>query len=115
MDVLDTPNSILGWTIKTRMQITLTWLIPSIMQLLVYVTIIAVDCGLVVQHLLTKNLLWGYLTLSFIIAPALLCFIFILLSPTQWPEPIGWSKENRKFLGRQIVHLIVFPVGAIYR
>lgn len=115
MDVLDAPTCVAGYNIKTKMQIVLTGLIPSIIQLLVYITITVVDIGLVVQHFLMNNVLWACLTLSFILAPSILCFSIIMVSPWQWPEKSGCSSKNRVFFIRQLLNMILFPLGAIYR
>lgn len=107
------PTCVAGYNIKTKMQIVLTCLVPTSIQLLVYITISVVDFGLVVQHFLVKNVLWACLTLSFILAPSLLCFIIIMFS--SWPEKSGCSSVNIKFFIRQLLNMIFFPLGAIYR
>lgn len=115
MDELDAPAKVCGYSIKTRMQIVLSCVLPNIVQLIVYITITVVDFGLVVQHFLVKNVLWGSLTLTFILCPAILCFTIIAISPWQWPNKNGGSGENKKFFIRQFLNLVLFPFGAIYR
>lgn len=105
---------ILGYSVKTRWQICLNYLIPCIIELLVYISVIVIDSALVFQHILDKNFLWGWLTLGVTIIPAILTFICVIVS-NQWPIEEGFGSEKRNFFYRQIVNLFAFPIGAIYR
>lgn len=115
MDPLDNVAvKILGFSVKTRWQITLNYLIPSIIELLVYITVIVVDGALVYQHILDENYLWAWITMGIVIIPAIFTFICIMVSD-QWPNEEGFGGEKKKFLGRQIINFVFFPMGAIYR
>lgn len=115
MDPLENVSEkILGYSIKTKWQITLNYLIPCIVEVLVYITVIVVDGALVYQHILDQNYLWAWITLGIVIVPALLTFICVVVSD-QWPIEEGFRSEKRRFLLRQIVNLFFFPIGAIYR
>lgn len=115
MDPLENiTEKILGYSIKTKWQITLNYLIPCIVEVLVYITVIVVDSSLVYQHISDQNFLWAWITLAIVIVPALLTFICVVVSD-QWPIEEGFRSEKRKFLLRHIVNLFFFPIGAIYR
>ena len=116
MDALDgAPKCILGYNVKTRMQIVLTCLIPSAVSLLVYVSLITIDVALIVKHFLDKNFVWAGLTALFVLMPAVICFIVIMMSAWQWPQQQGCTSDNVKFFFRQLFNLVFFPISAIFR
>lgn len=120
MDELDgAPNQVLGLRHKTRTQIVLKCLIPSILELLVYMTVIMADICVTIQHFRDKNPLFGAITLTLIWLPPIACFISIVISPWQWPdvddEQSGCSTIHVKFFGKQIFNFVLFPLGAVYR
>ena len=115
MDPLENiPEKILGYGVKTKWQITLNYLIPSIVELLVFITIIVVDSALVYQHIVDENYLWAWITLGIVVVPAILTFICVILSD-QWPIEDVFGCERRKFFGKQIINLLFFPLAATYR
>lgn len=129
-DVLDgVPKHVLGWPIKTKTQITLTWIIPTVLELFVYIVLITSDISVCVQHFIEQNYVWASLTLAFIWLPAVLCFCTIITSPWQWPDyyvdnnndcdcnrdPDGCSTPCVQFVFRLIFNFVCFPVGAISR
>ncbi|KAG5669999.1 hypothetical protein PVAND_000287 [Polypedilum vanderplanki] len=115
MDPLENvPVKILGYSVKTRWQITLNYLIPCIVELLVFLSVMVVDGALVYQHLLDKNYLWAWHTLGIVFIPPVLTFVCILMSD-QWPIETGFGREKRIFLARQIMNLFLFPICATYR
>lgn len=105
---------ILGYSVKTRWQISLNYLLPSICELLVYITVIVVDSALVYQHILDESYLWAWITLTVVIVPAVLTFVCVMVSD-QWPAEEGLGAERKKFFRRQLFNLILFPIAAIYR
>jgi hypothetical protein len=116
MDPLDEiPEKILGYKVKTRWQITLFYLIPCIVELMVYVCLTIIDAGVAYQHWIDRHRLYATITLTVILVPAFLTFVVVMLSD-QWP-PIqdDDSKERWIFFGRQLVNLFLFPIAAIYR
>jgi hypothetical protein len=115
MDPLENvPVKILGFSIKTRWQITLNYLIPSIIELLVYLSVMVVDGALVYQHLRDRNSLWAWWTLGFVIVAPVLTFVCVLMSD-QWPIESGFKRKKWAFLGRQVTNLLLFPICATYR
>lgn len=126
------PNQLFGYEIKTRMRILLSYLLPAFLELNIYNVLMAADIALVVQHFRDGHNVWSSLTLSFILAPAILCFLTIIGSPSQW-LPVendddkmtttattqyggrGRCCMSCKFLMRQLFNLIIFPIISIYR
>lgn len=116
MDPLDEiPEKVLGYKVKTRWQIVLYYLIPCIVELMVYVSLTIIDVGVSYQHWIDRRRLYAAITISFIFVPAILTFVCVMLSD-QWPiEGENSSKEKWIFFGRQLVNLLLFPVAAVYR
>lgn len=115
MDPLENvAEKILGYSVKTRWQIILNYLIPSIVELLVYITVVVVDGALVYQHIVDENYLWAWLTMGIVMIPAILTFICVIVSD-QWPFEDGFGREKGKFLGRLTMNFFLFPFTAIYR
>lgn len=117
MDPLENvPEKILGYSVKSRWQITFNYLIPCIVEIFVYITVVVVDGALVYQHLIVdENNLWAWITLGIVMIPAILTFLCVIVSSDQWPIEEGFGSEKRKFLGRLTMSLLLFPFGAIYR
>jgi hypothetical protein len=117
MDALDgIPKEVLGHELKTRTQIVLTCLIPVILELLVYLVLIPTDILVTIQLVIDGHNLWAGLTFVFIWTPAVLCFLIIIVSPSQWPEPWKYCYGvNFCFFCRQCLNLVFFPISAIYR
>lgn len=115
MDPLDgIPVKILGYSVKTRWQISLNYLIPCVVELLVYVSLMVIDGATVYQHLLDRHYLFAWITLGVIFVPAVLTFVCVLLSD-QWPIENGCGSEKWKFFARQLVNFLLFPFSAVYR
>ncbi|XP_021693472.1 uncharacterized protein LOC5569644 [Aedes aegypti] len=116
MDVLDgVPRCVLGYQVKTRTQIVFSFLIPVIFELLVYTVVITADVLVVVEHFRNDNPTWAWFTLSFMWLPAIACFAAVLSSPSQWPETIGFDERTLRFVEKNLLVLVFFPVAAVYR
>lgn len=115
MDPFDNISvKILGYSVKTRWQISLNYLIPCTAELLVFIIVMVVDGALIYQHMLDENYIWAWYTLGIIIIPALLTLICILASD-QWPIESGFGSEKRKFFAAQLLNFTLFPACATYR
>lgn len=140
LDDLDcNPRCLLGWPIKTRTQIWLNWIVPTALELFVYLVLIVADCSVVALHFLDGNPHWGALTLTFVWVPVFLCFCSIITSPWQWPDYYatdidevddgegggggggagggggGASKPCLLFILRLTANVLLFPVFAVFR
>ncbi|XP_058456259.1 uncharacterized protein LOC131433697 [Malaya genurostris] len=116
MDVLDgVPKCVLGYQVKSRTQIVLSFLIPVIFELLVYTVVMTADVLVTIEHFRNENQTWAWLTLSFMWLPAVACFSAILSSPSQWPETVGCDERTGKFVLKNLLVLTLFPVAAVYR
>lgn len=115
MDALDgVPERVLGYKVKTRWQISLNYLIPCVVELLVFISVIVIDSATVYQHLIDRQYFYAWITLGVIFVPAVLTFICVMMSD-QWPTESGCSTEKWKFFGRQLMNLLLFPICAVYR
>ena len=113
MDPLENcPIKILGYKVKTKLQISLSYLIPTVCECLVFISLMTVDGALVYQHFIDKNYFYAYLSVVLIPLPAILCFICVMFSD-QWPNKTCCGKF--KFFLIQLLNALLFPIGAIYR
>jgi hypothetical protein len=108
------PTKILGFSVKTRWQTSLNYLLPSIIELLVYISVMVIDGALVYQHMYDRHFRYCWITLGLIFVPAVVTFICVLFSD-QWPVEFGFGSEKGKFLARQVTNFLLFPLCAIYR
>ncbi|XP_058811400.1 uncharacterized protein LOC131676301 [Topomyia yanbarensis] len=116
MDVLDgVPKCVLGYQVKTRTQIVLNFLIPVVFELLVYTVVMTADVLVTIEHFRNGHQSWAWLTLSFMWLPAIACFSATLSSPSQWPEVVGCDEQTGRFVMKNLLVLLLFPVAAIYR
>lgn len=115
MDALDgVPERVLGYKVKTRWQISLNYLVPCSIELLVFISVMVVDSATVYQLLLDRLYLYAWITLGVIFVPAALTFVCVMISD-QWPVEGGCGTEKWKFFARQLVNLLLFPICAIFR
>uniref|UniRef100_A0A182SL73 XK-related protein n=1 Tax=Anopheles maculatus TaxID=74869 RepID=A0A182SL73_9DIPT len=116
MDVLDgVPRSVLGYPVKTRTQIVMTFLVPVIFELLVYIVLTTADILVTIEHFRNGNPSWGWFTLALIWLPSVVCFCSIISTPDRWPVQIGCDKRTGVFLFNNIAILVFFPLAALYR
>lgn len=115
MDPLEgVPVKILGYNVKTRWQISLNYLIPCAIELLVYISVMVIDSATIYQHLLDLNYIYAWITMGLIFSPAIITFGCVLLSD-QWPIEAGCGVEKWKFFGRLLMNFMLFPICSIYR
>lgn len=115
MDPLEgVPAKILGYNVKTRWQISLNYLIPCVVELFVYISLMVVDGATVYQHLLDRHSTYAWITLGIVIIPAVITFVCVLFSD-QWPIEKGCGSEKWKFFLRLLINFLLFPACAIYR
>ncbi|XP_075168252.1 uncharacterized protein LOC142240428 [Haematobia irritans] len=108
------PHHILGYTIRSRTRIYVSYIIPSVLELLVYIAQITGDCAVSYQHFKSQQSDFGWATLCLILVPPVLCFILILSSKAQWEQPIREGTQV-KFVCTQLVHMVFFPFFVIQR
>ncbi|XP_053673688.1 uncharacterized protein LOC128723945 [Anopheles nili] len=116
MDVLDgVPRSVLGYPVKTRTQLVVTFLVPVIFELMVYIVLMTADILVAMEHFNNGNTSWGWFTLSLICLPSIVCFCSIISNPERWPEEIGFDQRTGWFLFHNFAILVFFPLAALYR
>ncbi|XP_055859247.1 uncharacterized protein LOC129921443 [Episyrphus balteatus] len=114
MDARDgTPQHILGLPIRSHTRIYVSYLIPSCLELFVYIVQFFADCAVSYQHFRFGQIFFGWITLTLVLAPPVLCFIFVMTSAEQWSNPRHANKT--KFITFQVGSLLLFPIFAAYR
>lgn len=97
-NVLDgLPKQLFGYQLKTKTQIVLHYLLPAIFELCIYIILTVADVALIVQHFRDTHSIWASLTLTFVVLPAVLCFITIIASPSQWPGKWQAREEKQQY------------------
>ncbi|XP_049532165.1 uncharacterized protein LOC125949293 [Anopheles darlingi] len=116
MDALDgVPRSVLGYPVKTRTQIVMTFLVPVIFEMLVYIVLTTADVLVTIEHFRNGNTAWGWTTLALIWLPSIVCFCSIISTPERWPEAIGCDERTGRFVFKNLAILLLFPLAALYR
>uniref|UniRef100_A0A182KH14 XK-related protein n=1 Tax=Anopheles christyi TaxID=43041 RepID=A0A182KH14_9DIPT len=116
MDALDgVPRSVLGYPVKTRTQIVMTFLVPVIFELMVYIVLTTADILITVEHFRNGSPTWAWFTLTLIWLPSVVCFCSIISTPERWPEQIGCDERTGRFLFNNVAILLFFPLAALYR
>ena len=108
------PHHILGATIRSRTRIYVSYVIPNILESLVYIVQIVADCAVSYQHFKTHQPDFGWATLSLILVPPVITCILVLSSKNQWLRPKQEGKQV-KFVCTQLMQMILFPFFVIYR
>uniref|UniRef100_A0A1B0C7X4 XK-related protein n=1 Tax=Glossina palpalis gambiensis TaxID=67801 RepID=A0A1B0C7X4_9MUSC len=105
------PHKILGYTIRSRTRIYVSFIIPRVLELLIFIVEIVADSAVSYQHFKVRQLAFAWSTLILIWTPPLVTFLIITRSE-------GYRKESQqslwKFLSLQLLKLLVFPVFMIY-
>ncbi|XP_005176552.1 uncharacterized protein LOC101891326 [Musca domestica] len=108
------PHHILGYTIRSRTRIYVSYVIPNILELLVYMAQITGDCAVSYQHFKSHQPDFGWATACLIWVPPVFCFLIVMCSKAQWEKPIR-NGTRFKFVCKQLVQMIFFPFFVIYR
>jgi hypothetical protein len=114
----DHKNSIkcLKIPLRSKEQIYLIFLLPSIVHCFVYVLHFSADLVVAVQHFKENNSMWAFITILFIYAPALVYFILTISRPDWWMTDYDkMYKGIFLWLLLQLGKLIAFPFFALYR
>ncbi|KAM7344780.1 uncharacterized protein ACRADG_011371 [Cochliomyia hominivorax] len=108
------PHHILGLTIRSRTRIYVSYVIPNILELLVYIVQIVADCAVSYQHFKSHQPDFGWATLFLILVPPVVTCILILSSKSQWVKPTQ-NATRVKFVCIQLLQMILFPFFVVYR
>ncbi|XP_062136010.1 uncharacterized protein LOC133845547 [Drosophila sulfurigaster albostrigata] len=110
----DPPAHIMGYTIRSRTRIYVSYIIPSCLGLLVFMVQTATDLALSSQYFRVQEIGYGVGTLILVLIPPLLTFILVLLSREQRCSACGERSKWKSFcLGLQ--QLLIFPFVVLYR
>ena len=110
------PTRCLKIPLKSTEQIYLVFLIPTLVNCILYVLHFSADLVVAVQHFREGNPIWGSSTIALIYTPAVAYFILTVSRPDWWmTDNDKVSKGAFAWFGLQLCHLIAFPLFALYR
>lgn len=102
--------------LNSKEQIYLIFLIPAIVNCLVYLVHFLADLVVAVQHFREHNPIWACITIGFMYAPALAYFLLTVSRPDWWmTDDDKLHKGAFLWFLLQVAKLIAFPVFALYR
>ncbi|XP_043673585.1 uncharacterized protein LOC122631678 [Vespula pensylvanica] len=102
--------------LKSIEQIYLVFLIPTIINCIIYIIHFSADLVVAIQHFRENNPIWGSCTLSLMYAPAIVYFILTISRPDWWmTDDDKLTKGISIWFFLQICQLIGFPFFALYR
>lgn len=102
--------------LKSTEQIYLVFLVPTLINCVVYIIHFAADLVVAIQHFKEDNPLWGMATLTFIYAPALIYFVLTVSRPDWWmTEDDKVSKGVLGWFALQACHFVGFAFFVLYR
>ena len=110
------PTRLFKVPLKSKEQIYLVFLIPAMINCLIYVIHFSSDLVVAVQHFRENNPIWGCITISFMYAPAIAYFVLTISRPDWW-----MTDDDKLYKGAflwfllQLIKLIMFPFFALYR
>ncbi|XP_037956180.1 uncharacterized protein LOC119685856 isoform X1 [Teleopsis dalmanni] len=107
------PNHILGYVIRSRTRIYISYLIPAVLELIVYITQIVADCSVSYEHFESNQPAFGWGTLVLVLMPPLLTFCSVVSSTEHRNNPK--YKNGLSFVIHQLIQLLLFPLLIIYR
>ncbi|XP_014204092.1 uncharacterized protein LOC106636260 [Copidosoma floridanum] len=102
--------------LKSREQVYLVFLVPTIISCLVYVLHFAADLVVALQHYRENNPAWACITVGFMYAPAVAYFVLTISRPDWWmTDDDKLHKGAFLWCLMQIAKLVAFPFFALYR
>lgn len=102
--------------LKSVEQICLVFLIPAIVNCMIYVMHFTADFVVAVQHFREGNPIWGSGTIALMYAPAVAYFMLTISRPDWWmTDDDKISKGVFLWFALQLFQLIAFPFFALYR
>uniref|UniRef100_A0A1A9UIX6 XK-related protein n=1 Tax=Glossina austeni TaxID=7395 RepID=A0A1A9UIX6_GLOAU len=105
------PHKILGYTIRSRTRIYVSFIIPRVLELLIFVVEIVADTAVSYQHFKARQLAFAWSTLILVWIPPLVTFMIITCSESYRKEA---QQSLWKFLSLQLLKLLMFPVFMTY-
>ncbi|KAH8277658.1 hypothetical protein KR018_003252 [Drosophila ironensis] len=108
------PPHILGYAIRSRTRIWVSYILPTSLALLVYIVQTASDLALSYQHFSQKAPALAVGTLVLVLVPPLLTFLLVITSKDQRQNE---SSQRSRCLALSLgfVRLLLFPFFVVYR
>lgn len=102
--------------LKPKDQIIVYFLMPAVVNCLLYIMQFAADFVVAMQHFKEQNFGWGWVTLAFICAPAVVYFLLTIARPDWWrTEEEESTSELCIWFLLQLSCLVAFPLYALFR
>lgn len=102
--------------LKSTEQIYLIFLIPAVINCIIYILHFSADLVVAIQHFRAGNPIWGYCTLAIIYTPALSYFILTVSRPDWWmTDDDKVSKGILGWFGLQVCQFAGFVFFVLYR
>lgn len=108
------PAHILGYTIRSRTRIYVSYVLPACLTQLVYLLQMSSDLALSYQHFRQQEPAYGAGTLVLVLIPPLLTYVLLLTSREQRHEA---TQQRGKFAscGLGLLQLLLFPLVVLHR
>ncbi|XP_026826696.1 uncharacterized protein LOC105274442 isoform X1 [Ooceraea biroi] len=102
--------------LKSNEQIYLIFLLPAVINCLIYIVHFSADLVVAIQHFKEENPIWGSCTLAIMYAPALMYFILTVSRPDWWmTDDDKVSKGVLGWFALQLCQLAGFVLYVLYR
>jgi len=102
--------------LRSTEQIYLIFLLPAVINCLIYIVHFSADLVVAIQHFKEENPIWGSCTLAIMYAPALTYFILTISRPDWWmTDDDKISKGILSWFILQLCQLMGFVFYVLYR
>lgn len=108
------PAQILGYTIRSRTRIYVSYVLPACLAQLVYLLQMSSDIALSYQHFRQQEPGYGAGTLVLVLIPPLLTFVLVLTSREQRNEATQ-QRGTLASCGWALLQLLLFPLVVMHR
>ncbi|EDW02502.1 uncharacterized protein LOC6560130 [Drosophila grimshawi] len=108
------PTHILGYTIRSRTRIYISYIIPTCLALLVFLLQTATDLALSYQHFRQHDVGYGVGTLIIVLMPPLLTYVLVLSSRDQ-RRSVQANRSAFVSCSLGMLQLLLFPFTVLYR
>nr|CAD7577815.1 unnamed protein product [Timema californicum] len=110
----DMPSTVMGYPLTIQQQICLCFLLPSIINCIIYILDISTCVSAVREHFDASLHVWAVFTIILLYLPSIVFFVLTVSKPDLWDEQGDIVRTGQWFVFR-LAQLVAFPIWAIYR
>nr|CAD7456419.1 unnamed protein product [Timema tahoe] len=110
----DKPSTVMGYPLTIQQQICLCFLLPSIINCIIYILDISTCVSAVREHFDAGLHVWAVFTIILLYLPSVVFFVLTVSKPDLWDEQGDIVRTGQWFMFR-LAQLVAFPIWAIYR